>query len=182
MANIKKRLSNNVSGDFFVDSTCINCDTCRQLAPTVFEDDGDYSYVFHQPSRPPEQRQAFQALLACPTSSIGTQGKNLAREVMGDFPMPLEDEVYYLGFHSESSFGANSYFIRHPEGNWMIDSPRFLPFLVKQMEALGGIRYIFFTHRDDVADGAKYAEKFGSERIIHQKDQKAMNDAEHVLK
>lgn len=25
------------SGVFFVDSTCIDCDTCRQIAPGVFE-------------------------------------------------------------------------------------------------------------------------------------------------
>ena len=36
MADLKKKLSTNVAGDFFVDSTCINCDTCRQLAPATF--------------------------------------------------------------------------------------------------------------------------------------------------
>jgi hypothetical protein len=33
MADYKKRVPNNLAGKFFVDSTCINCDTCRQLAP-----------------------------------------------------------------------------------------------------------------------------------------------------
>jgi hypothetical protein len=32
MANIKKRLAANVAGNFYVDATCINRDTCRQLA------------------------------------------------------------------------------------------------------------------------------------------------------
>ena len=36
MANPKKRVPENVPGDFFVDSTCIDCDACRQIAPTVF--------------------------------------------------------------------------------------------------------------------------------------------------
>jgi hypothetical protein len=36
MANPKKRVPENVPGDFFVDSTCIDCDTCRQIAPQVF--------------------------------------------------------------------------------------------------------------------------------------------------
>ncbi|HYM37872.1 MAG TPA: ferredoxin, partial [Nitrospiraceae bacterium] len=36
MANVEKRLSTNVAGSFYVDSTCINCDTCRQLAPKSF--------------------------------------------------------------------------------------------------------------------------------------------------
>ena len=30
MANPKKMVAQNVPGDFFVDTTCINCDTCRQ--------------------------------------------------------------------------------------------------------------------------------------------------------
>ena len=32
MANPKKRVPENVPGDFFVDSTCIDCDACRQIA------------------------------------------------------------------------------------------------------------------------------------------------------
>jgi hypothetical protein len=36
MANPKKRVPENVPGDFFVDSTCIDCDACRQIAPSVF--------------------------------------------------------------------------------------------------------------------------------------------------
>lgn len=172
MANLKKRLPNNVAGEFFVDQTCINCDACRQLAPQSFADDGDHSYVYHQPADRSQNQAALRALLACPTSSIGTVGKNQARVVMEEFPIPLDDGVYYCGFHSEKSFGASSYFFQHPEGNWMVDSPRFLPFLAKQLEALGGVRYIFLTHRDDVADSEKYAKRFGAERILHEKDRK----------
>ena len=36
MANPRKRAAENVTGDFFVDYTCINCDACRQIAPNVF--------------------------------------------------------------------------------------------------------------------------------------------------
>ena len=38
MADPKKKVLENIEGEFFVDSTCINCDTCRQLAPGLFED------------------------------------------------------------------------------------------------------------------------------------------------
>src|ERR1043165_5829513 len=31
MASLQQRLPENVPGDFFVDSTCIDCDTCSQL-------------------------------------------------------------------------------------------------------------------------------------------------------
>jgi glyoxylase-like metal-dependent hydrolase (beta-lactamase superfamily II) len=32
---------------------------------------------------------------------------------------------------------------------------------------MGGIRYMYLTHRDDVADHQKYADHFGCERILH---------------
>ena len=44
MANPKKRVPENVPGDFFVDSTCIDCDACRQIAPTVFAEAAATSY------------------------------------------------------------------------------------------------------------------------------------------
>src|SRR4029450_5365463 len=104
MAKYERRVRENVPGPFFVDSTCIDCDTCRQLAPTVFAEDEDYSYVFHQPQGDAEERKAYPALLACPTASIGVRGKNRAREAMDDFPEIIADDVYYLGFHSKKSF------------------------------------------------------------------------------
>ncbi|MGB5768342.1 MAG: ferredoxin, partial [Crocosphaera sp.] len=36
MATIEKRRSENIPGNFYVDSTCIDCDTCRWMSPTVF--------------------------------------------------------------------------------------------------------------------------------------------------
>jgi len=181
MANIKKRFPDNVEGEFFVDATCIDCDTCRQLAPETFEDSGSYSFVYAQPQTEEERRKALRALLACPTGSIGTIQENSAKEVMEDFPLHLEEGVYYVGFNSPKSYGGSSYFIQHPQGNWLIDSPKYLTYLVRRFEEMGGIRYIFLTHRDDVADASRYAEKFCSQRIIHQADLSAQPDAERVL-
>ncbi len=178
MAHPSKRLPNNVPGDFYVDSTCINCDTCRQYAPETFEDDGEFSFVRSQPATDSSRRKAFQALLACPTASIGTIGHNDTRTVIGDFPMPVADDVFACGFNSPKSYGGHSYFIRHAEGNWLVDSPRFMPHLVKRFEELGGLRRIFLTHRDDVAEAAAYARHFGAERIIHQAERSAQPDAE----
>jgi glyoxylase-like metal-dependent hydrolase (beta-lactamase superfamily II)/ferredoxin len=181
MANLKKRFPENVPGEFFVDSTCIDCDTCRQLAPETFEDAGEHSFVQVQPHTAGQQRKALRALLACPTGSIGTLHANRAKEVMADFPLHLEDGVYYTGFNSPKSYGGNSYFVRHPDGNWLIDSPKYLPHLVRRFEELGGLKYIFLTHRDDVAEAHKYAKQFGSRRIIHRAELSAQPDAEIVL-
>src|SRR5262249_3371253 len=95
MANPKKKVPQNVAGKVFVDTTCINCDACRQLAPATFADSGDYSFVYAQPRTADEERAAVRALLACPTGSIGTVHSNNATEVKADFPLLLEDNVYY---------------------------------------------------------------------------------------
>jgi len=181
MANPKKRLPLNADGDFFVDSTCINCDACRQLAPDTFADSGEFSFVRAQPRNATQRREAFRALLSCPTGSIGNLGHNEASRVKEDFPLALEDGVAYCGFNSPKSFGGNSYFIRHSEGNWLIDSPKYLPYLVGRFQEMGGISYIFLTHRDDVADAERYAATFGSLRIIHRAELDSQPGAEIVL-
>ena len=75
MAHLNLRRPQNVSGDFYVDSTCIDCDTCRWMAPEVFYRDEEQSAVYHQPADETERLRSLQALLACPTSSIGTVEK-----------------------------------------------------------------------------------------------------------
>jgi len=183
MADEQKRLDSNVAGNFFVDATCINCDTCRQLAPMSFEEVGNFSAVTNQPTDEEPIHQAYQALLACPVGSIGTEHSNPSqlKEAMASFPLQIEGEVSYCGFNSEKSFGANSFFIEHPDGNWLIDSPRYLKHLVEAFERKGGIAYIFLTHKDDVADAEKYAAHFGAKRMIHRADVEAVPDSEWII-
>jgi glyoxylase-like metal-dependent hydrolase (beta-lactamase superfamily II)/ferredoxin len=181
MANPKQRVPENVPGDFFVDSTCIDCDACRQIAPTVFGEAAATSFVHTQPVSSADRRRALQALLACPTGSIGCLGGDDVKAVMLDFPLVVEEPVYYCGYNSPKSYGGNSYLIRHPAGNWLIDSPKFVTPLVRRLEALGGIAHIFLTHRDDVADAQRYAEHFGSRRIIHRDELSSQPGAEVVL-
>lgn len=183
MADPKKRLDSNIAGNFFVDSTCINCDTCRQLAPKSFEEVGEYSAVLQQPESDEQIHQAYQALLACPVGSIGTEhsSKSQLQTAMVSFPLHFEGGVYYCGFNSEKSFGANSFFIEHPDGNWLVDSPRYIKHLVEAFERQGGIKYIFLTHEDDVADADKYAKHFGAKRIIHRADADAVPEAEWIV-
>jgi glyoxylase-like metal-dependent hydrolase (beta-lactamase superfamily II) len=177
MANQFKRVPENVPGDFFVDSTCIDCDACRQN----FGEAAETSFVKTQPVSPTDRRRALQALLACPTGSIGCLGDDDAKAVMKDFPLVVEEPVYYCGFNSPKSYGGNSYFVQHAGGNWLIDSPKFATSLVKQLEKLGGIAHIFLTHRDDVADAERFAKHFGGRRIIHRDELSSQPEAEVVL-
>jgi len=166
MAQPALRLPENVPGDFYVDSTCIDCDACRVFAPTVFSDERDQSFVFHQPSTPEELLAAQKALITCPTSSIGSSTS--AREAIDTLPERVADDVYRCGYASESSFGAISYYIG--DRRILVDSPRFAGPLVKKLEAMGGVRKLILTHRDDVADHAKFHERFGCERVLHRDD------------
>jgi glyoxylase-like metal-dependent hydrolase (beta-lactamase superfamily II)/ferredoxin len=184
MAKLSQRRPENIEGEFYVDQTCIDCDTCRWMAPDVFQDIGDQSAVYHQPATASERLLALQALLACPTSSIGTLTPPAdIRAVQQTFPLLVSENVYHCGYHAENSYGATSYLIIRPEGNVLVDSPRFTAPLVKQLETLGGVRYLYLTHRDDVADHQKFHDHFGCERILHQDDLNAdTRNIEHPLK
>jgi glyoxylase-like metal-dependent hydrolase (beta-lactamase superfamily II) len=185
MASLQQRLPQNVPGDFFVDSTCIDCDTCSQLAPQIFRDHGDQCSVHHQPETAAETERAMMALVACPTGSIGATTRHDAHLGIDAFPFLLDDNVYYCGFTSESSFGAWSYLITRPEnegGNVLIDSPRFASQLVKRIEAMGGVSQMLLTHKDDVADHRLFHERFGCARLMHADDGAARLDLEHVIR
>jgi len=170
MAQVELRHASNISGDFFVDTTCIDCDLCRQIAPDSFSDIGDQSVVYHQPETSKQEFSALKALITCPTASIGTLSNRNAKAAVAAYPEAIDDNVYFCGFASESSYGASSYIIVRPEGNVLIDSPRFATPLVKRIEKMGGVRLMFLTHRDDVADHEKWAAHFGAERILHRDD------------
>jgi glyoxylase-like metal-dependent hydrolase (beta-lactamase superfamily II)/ferredoxin len=180
MADAALRIDANVPGDFYVDSTCIDCDACRQIAPAVFHDAGAQSAVFHQPESDAELLAAQKALLACPTSSIGSLVKHDMHAALDAYPELIEDDVYRCGFTSESSFGAFSYLIRHAKGNVLIDSPRFAGPLVKRIEGFGGVNRMLLTHQDDVADHEKFHERFGCERVLHRDDVRARTAAIEV--
>jgi glyoxylase-like metal-dependent hydrolase (beta-lactamase superfamily II)/ferredoxin len=170
MAQLALRVADNVPGDFFVDSSCIDCDACRVIAPSVFHDAGDQSAVFHQPETPDELLAAQKALISCPTASIGTATKHDMSRAVAALPELIADDVYRCGYTSESSFGAISYLIRSTTGNILVDSPRFSAPLAKTIASLGGIHRIVLTHQDDVADHDQFAQRFSATRVLHRDD------------
>lgn len=171
MAQKSKIYHKNIDGNFFVDTTCIDCGTCYWMAPETFKDGGEQSYVHHQPIDEETMKKSYRALLSCPTFSIGVKQKpEWVNEIAQSFPYPIDRNVFHCGYHAESSYGAASYFIQDPRGNILIDSPRYFPMLAKKFESLGGIKYQYLTHRDDIADTDKYQDHFKSQRIIHLDD------------
>jgi ferredoxin len=77
MADRNRKIPRNVPGKFYVDDTCIDCDLCRDSAPQTFRRDEETgsSYVYHQPETTDEIYLAEQALLSCPTETIGNDGE-----------------------------------------------------------------------------------------------------------
>lgn len=177
MAQAALRLDENAPGDFFVDSTCIDCDACRQIAPSVFADIGHQSAVFHQPETREEVVAAQKALLSCPTASIGDLGKRDLSAALAAYPEHIEADVYRCGFTSEKSFGAFSYLLQKKSGNVLVDSPSFAKPLVASIESMGGVRRMLLTHQDDVADHDSFHARFGCDRMIHLDDVRASTAA-----
>src|ERR1041385_364583 len=106
MARIATRHPANTAGSWFVDRSCINCDVSRQCAPSIFAEVDGQSVVVRQPETDDEIRQATRAMLACPTASIGVEGRK--PDTHGVFPEPIDGGVSYCGYTSSTSFGANA--------------------------------------------------------------------------
>jgi ferredoxin len=66
----------NAPGPYYNDTTCIDCDLCREMAPSIFRrDDADgLTYVWRQPVTSDEIALAEEARTACPTETIGNDG------------------------------------------------------------------------------------------------------------
>ncbi|MGA7992815.1 MAG: MBL fold metallo-hydrolase [Thermoanaerobaculia bacterium] len=183
MARADLRLPANVPGDLYVDSTCIDCATCRRMQPDVFAQGDGHSFVARQPVTPGEEARALQALVACPTGSIGTRGRaDATRRALASFPEAIGGGVSFCGYTSEKSFGAWSWLIRRDAGNVLVDAPRAAAPLLARIAEMGGVSTMFLTHRDDVADHAAIRKRFGCTRVIHARDAAALGEkAERLL-
>jgi glyoxylase-like metal-dependent hydrolase (beta-lactamase superfamily II)/ferredoxin len=174
MADRRRAHPEDRGGAWFADTTCIACDIARLLAPgLIAEDARGLSYFTREPSTEEERRQAWRAMLACPSASIG--GEKPPPDV---FPWELTPGVWMLGYNARESFGATSWLLVRPDGNVMVDAPRWAPALAERIAAMGGVAHVFLTHRDDVADYDKYAARFGASVHIHEADRDAAPDAQ----
>ena len=181
MADRRRANPLDQGGGWFVDSTCIDCDVARQVAPGLIGTDArGLSYFLRAPQGPEEERMAWRALLACPTGSIGAPPG--ARPPPGVFPDEVAPGVFLTGYNARDSFGANAYFVPRPTGNLLVDAPRFVPAVGDFIERHGGLAHVLLTHRDDVADYDKYAERFGARVHIHEDEQDAAPGATDVFR
>ncbi|WP_292466164.1 ferredoxin [Methanolobus sp.] len=76
MADKTNKISENVSGLFYVDDQCIGCRLCTTAAPNNFKmnDNESTAYVYKQPENNEETHDCESALDECPVDAIGNDG------------------------------------------------------------------------------------------------------------
>jgi ferredoxin len=76
MADVANKYPENITGKYYVDNQCIDCDLCRETAPDNYKrnDDGGYSFVYKQPTTPEEEARCKEAKEGCPVEAIGDNG------------------------------------------------------------------------------------------------------------
>jgi glyoxylase-like metal-dependent hydrolase (beta-lactamase superfamily II) len=174
------RNPDSAPGDWYVDTACIDCGASRHVAPHLIVERHGKSVFARQPATHDERLAAWRAALVCPTASVRSETKQ-QRPPAAIFPEPMTEGVWRCGFNARSSFGAHSYFAARPGGNLLVDSPRFATELVRWFEDAGGIAHILLSHRDDVADADKYAQRFSARVWIHRDDRSAAPYATDLL-
>lgn len=77
MADPNNKYPDNVPGKFYVDTQCILCSLCHEIAPNNFKeaDSGDHDTVYKQPSSPEEEKLCLEAMQQCPVEAIGNDGE-----------------------------------------------------------------------------------------------------------
>ena len=77
MADKSSKQPEGVPGKWYVDTTCVPCNSCMDEAGSLLKYSADESHVFFakQPSTPEEEGAAQRALDICPTGSIGNDGE-----------------------------------------------------------------------------------------------------------
>ena len=76
MPDKNDKVKENVCGSYYVDTSCIDCDVCRDTAPGNFtrSDENSYSFVYKQPQTAEEQAMCDEAMSCCPVEAIGNDG------------------------------------------------------------------------------------------------------------
>lgn len=124
----------SISATVTIDSNlCIGCKACTWICPRSFNMRGFKAQVQNQPLDISDHIMTYAASLSCPVDAISSSSNfSFIPNYFPDgmiFPAMIEEDllpnVYHLGYHSLDTFGASSYFLQRPNGNVMIDCPRY---------------------------------------------------------
>ena len=70
------RARENVPGKYYVDTRCIDCSLCPEIAPSNFAAnlEAGYEFVCKQPENTAEEQLCREAMGICPVDAIGDDG------------------------------------------------------------------------------------------------------------
>lgn len=124
-------------------------------------------------SQPPPPSFSIHADPAPDKAALAAAAASLPGPVPGVLPQSEGGPpVLYCGMTAGAAFGASAYLLLRDgaKGNVLVDSPRFDKGLAANILSHGPVAFMFLTHRDDVADHAKWAAALDCPRIIHSKE------------
>jgi glyoxylase-like metal-dependent hydrolase (beta-lactamase superfamily II) len=176
--------------EVFITRKCCGAGLCRNIAPSIFGEvrsaaggpglaliegsweAGAFTGVINQPRTWQELDAARTAAAGCGFNAIRVGKPQLTRDhakrspIWNDWPRLVDEGVWALGRPSTKNYGAFAYFIEHPDGGVLVDLPRPNDELFAWLDAHGGVRWIFLTHKDHVQHHAEYAARFSEARRI----------------
>jgi glyoxylase-like metal-dependent hydrolase (beta-lactamase superfamily II) len=157
-------------------SSLVRRDGVPAPAPGTYEP-GAFTGVIRQPQSKEEYLAARTAAAACGFGAIRIEKPKakLAAEEKGSpwktWPKQLEAGVWAIGQPSLKNYGALAYFIERPGGGILVDVPKPSEELFEWLEAHGGVRWLFLTHRDHAQLHGEIKARFPEcRRIIGEKD------------
>src|SRR5262249_13554891 len=165
---------------WYIDTNCIDCGASAEVAPGLVVERGGQCVFARQPATPAEETAAFRAMLVCPTASVRNESRR--RPPRDLFPQEVTPGVWRCGYNAADSFGAHAWFVARPDGNLLVDAPRWADAVVAFVAAKGGLAHVLLTHRDDVAAAERYARHFGARVWIHADDRDAAPFATDLLR
>lgn len=75
MADKNAKSTKNVAGKYYVDTNCISCGQCIDIAPDFLAEGSDSFYFKAQPVSAEDIALCNQALAVCPVEAIGNDGE-----------------------------------------------------------------------------------------------------------
>lgn len=71
------KITDNAIGKYYVDYSCIACETCASIAPNNFriKNDRSSAMLFNQPQSEYEEHACNTAKNSCPAEAIGDDGE-----------------------------------------------------------------------------------------------------------
>ncbi len=77
MADLHLRFEKNVSGKYYIDTSCICCGICVYEAPgnISIDEKRESGYISKQPENGQEEKVILNAIRNCPVEAIGADGE-----------------------------------------------------------------------------------------------------------